>query len=159
MSVANRGKKKWNSKIYQSPSELKVESAEADLSQASFDKLDIPGFQNIIVLVLVMILVGVGVYAVSGFVQDAKERQALTQCRYCLVAAKKVVLEDYAMEQDIADEKKADVYEQIQQLSGEDGTVVSLKVKKSEITRLVYKASNGLKVVYQDGEYTVMPGS
>lgn len=111
----------------------------------------------IVVLVILGILAAIMVPALTGWIDKAKNQDAILECRAVVVAAQGKVAEEYGKNSgaDIGDiMKNASTKEEVLELSGVKGEIVSTRIKKIElgdsfnILELSYLSSKGVNVVY-----------
>lgn len=111
----------------------------------------------IVVVVILAVLMAVAVPSVLKYIDTAQEAPALTEAHAIVTAAQKKVIEKYSQTRDenvILDDNDN---KWIEEFVGEGGTVQgSITVTNKEVTRLLYQASNGLLVLYENQEYKIL---
>lgn len=115
----------------------------------------------IVVLVILGILAAIMVPSLIGWIDKAKNQDAILECRNVVLAAQGRVAELYA-EKSVEDGEMANLVnsaenkEKILSLAGVDGTKANIKPRSIEIdsmtlTNLTYVTENGIRVVYKRG--------
>lgn len=111
----------------------------------------------IVVVVILAVLMAVAVPSVLKYVNVSQEAPALTEARAIVSAAQKRVVDKYA--QDRSDDIVLDASDNtwIEEFVDEGGSIQgTITLTNKEITRLLYKASNGLYVLYENQMMTII---
>lgn len=115
----------------------------------------------IVVLVILGILAAIMVPALTGWIDKARNQDAILECRAVVVAAQGKVAEEYGKNSgaDIGDiMKNASTKEEILELSGVKGEITSTRIRAIDlgssinVSYLSYVSSKGVNVVYDIGE-------
>lgn len=112
----------------------------------------------IVVLVILGILAAIMVPAMLGWIDKAKNQDAILECRNVVMAAQGQVAEIYAQGQtdDIKLKEvlqKSETLKKIMELAGSRGAVYNtIKIENSTITYLEYRTEKDIEVIY-DREY------
>lgn len=111
----------------------------------------------IVVIVILAVLMAVAVPSVLKYINVAQEAPALTEAHAIVTAAQKRVIEKYSQnrtEKIVLDQSDNKM---IEDFVNEGGTIQdAITITNNEITRLFYKASNGLYVLYENQKYTIL---
>ncbi len=113
----------------------------------------------IVVLVILAILATLLVPALTGYIDKAKEKTVVAECRSCVTAAQTLASESYAVTgTGTAD---ADAVETLAEVPGEVGTIT---ITNGKVMGLVYTATDGKVCTYAKdvngvSTYTVSAGS
>lgn len=110
----------------------------------------------IVVVVILAVLMAVAVPSVLKYLNTAQEAPALTECHAIVTAAQKRVIEKYSQNHD--DEITLDEADNqwIEDFVDKGGSILETDVKNKEVTKILYKASNGLLVLYENNEYKII---
>ena len=111
----------------------------------------------IVVVVILAVLMAVAVPSLLKYLDTAQEAPALTETHAIVTAAQKRVIEKYSQTKDENTILTANDNKWIEDFVNEGGTIYgSVTVTNKEVTRLIYHASNGLYVKYENQEYKVL---
>lgn len=114
----------------------------------------------IVVVVILAVLLAVAVPSVLKYINTADEAPALTECHAIVTASHKKVIDNYSKSREDIHSLSSDDIKWIEDFVNEGGTIQgSIIVKKNEVTRLIYLASNGLYVLYdknKNPEYSII---
>lgn len=111
----------------------------------------------IVVLVILGILAAIMIPAMTGWIDKARNQDAILECRAVVVAAQGQVAEEYAKNSAIDIQKIMNGHETkeaVLKLSGVAGNIVSTRIGKIEIPKsltiekLSYTSSKGINVIY-----------
>ncbi len=97
----------------------------------------------IVVLVILAILATLLVPALTGYIDKAKEKTIVAECRSCVTAAQTLASESYA----ISGKGEADTTA-VKTLAEVPGTVDSVTIDAGKVTGLVYTATDGKVCTY-----------
>lgn len=113
----------------------------------------------IVVVVILAVLMAVAVPSLLKYLDTAQEAPALTETHAIVTAAQKRVIEKYSQTKDENISLNATDNKWIEDFVDEGGEIQgSVTVTNKEIARLLYKASNGLYVLYENQEYKIVSG-
>ncbi len=102
----------------------------------------------IVVLVILAILATLLVPALTGYIDKAKEKTVVAECRSCVTAAQTLLSEQYAIVGSTAD-VNTDAYKtQIKTLAEVPGTIGEITCTSGMVTGLVYTATDGKVCTY-----------
>lgn len=111
----------------------------------------------IVVVVILAVLMAVAVPSLLKYLDTAQEAPALTETHAIVTAAQKRVIEKYSQTKDENIFLNTTDNKWIEDFVNEGGKIQgSVTVTNKEITRLLYKASNGLYVLYENQEYKIV---
>lgn len=111
----------------------------------------------IVVVVILAVLMAVAVPSVLKYIDTAQEAPALTETHAIVTAAQKKVIEKYSQTKNENISLSASDNQWIEDFVGEGGTIYGdVTVTNKEVTRLLYHASNGLYVLYENQEYKII---
>lgn len=115
----------------------------------------------IVVIVILAVLMAVAVPTVLKYIDSAKEAPALTECYAYVTASQKRVIDKYAQNRNDNIYLNDDDKIWIDNFVDVDNGVIqgNVSVKNNEVIRLLYKASNGLYVLFdksKDPEYSIV---
>lgn len=111
----------------------------------------------IVVVVILAVLMAVAVPSLLKYLDTAQEAPALTETHAIVTAAQKRVIEKYSQTKDENTILTATDNKWIEDFVNEGGKIYgSVTVTNKEVTRLIYHASNGLYVKYENQEYKVL---
>ncbi|NCC43659.1 MAG: type II secretion system protein, partial [Clostridia bacterium] len=109
----------------------------------------------IVVLVILAILAAILVPALTGYIDKAREKTAISQCRACVQAAQTLASERHTSSSplSLAD---ADQILTLAEVKGQ-GEITTLTINKdsSAVDKLVWKAANGIVVTYENKQYVI----
>lgn len=116
----------------------------------------------IVVLVILGILIALLVPALTGYIDKAREKSALAECRQCVHATQTLASEKYG--QGIMMEFNDNVKKEIQDLAevspeGAKGIQELTWNDRAKVTRLVYVSDNDITVRYENGVYSISRNS
>lgn len=111
----------------------------------------------IVVVVILAVLMAVAVPSLLKYLDTAQEAPALTETHAIVTAAQKRVIEKYSQTKDENTILTATDNKWIEDFVNEGGKIYgSVTVTNKEVTKLIYHASNGLYVKYENQEYKVL---
>lgn len=115
----------------------------------------------IVVLVILGILAAILIPSLTGWIDKARQASAITECRYCVVAAQSVSDEYYGKNITLEDEKTSSsepvgLLTEIETLAESKGKIQHVTFSKAIVTELLYKAANGTLVKFDGTNYTVV---
>lgn len=109
----------------------------------------------IVVLVILAILAALLIPALTGYIDKAKEKSAVAECRQVVMAAQTLLDEDYANNKagnGFADDKNTDgkqfTKEETKKLADVTGDIGDVTTDGKKITKIVYTAKSGKKCTY-----------
>ncbi len=120
----------------------------------------------IVVLVILAILASAMIPSLTGYIDKAKQKTAITEARSVLTAAQTLVSEEYAAtERDengeiivgiIAPDSsfKAKILK-LADITSSKSSIKSITVEKGKVTAMKYITSTGMSVNYTGGKFTV----
>ena len=113
----------------------------------------------IVVLVVIAILAAILIPALTGWIDKAADGQSIMEARHCLVAAESIAVKRYAVGSAYAlSADKADTMKLAGSLYGGDLQTMNFDATANPVY-MVYRASNGRVVTYQNGVYSISDGS
>ena len=111
----------------------------------------------IVVLVILAILAALLIPSLTGYINKAKERNVIAECRQVVMAAQTLLDEDYPNSKaDITapdDSYKHFKNSEITKLAEVKGTIVSVTAAKGKITNVVYKSTSDKQCTYNGTDY------
>lgn len=111
----------------------------------------------IVVVVILAVLMAVAVPSILKYVNTAQEAPALTETRAIVSAAQKRVVDKYAQDRSDDMTLNADDNLWIEEFVDEGGSIQgTVTLTDKEVSRLLYKASNGLYVLYENQTMTIV---
>lgn len=112
----------------------------------------------IVVVVILTVLMAVAVPTVLSYIDTANEAPALAECRAIITATQKRVVDKYAQTRNENISINSDDIEWIEKFVDDvTGQIQgSVTIKNKEVKRLLYKASNGLYVLYDNQTFTIV---
>jgi len=117
-----------------------------------------PGFtlvEVIVVLVILAVLAAILIPSLVGYIDKARERSAIYECRSLVLAAQTIASEQYAADP-LTDETVPGVFPDIISLAEFSGTLTTVQLDDRSIVRkLICTASNGITVTYENGIYYI----
>ena len=119
----------------------------------------------IVILVILAILAAAMIPALTGYIDKAKQKTAITEARSVLTAAQTLVSEQYALEEPDEngeiivgiitpdDSLKANILK-LADISSSKASIQSITVEKGKVTAMKYITSTGRTVNFKDGKFT-----
>lgn len=110
----------------------------------------------IVVLVILAILAALLIPSLTGYIDQAREKQAIIECRAVVQAAQTIVVQDYYVTNTAfeLDEAARTEILTLAEVRGQSLPVVTVD-GTGQITAVLYQSSSGLFVTYQDKTYTI----
>lgn len=110
----------------------------------------------IVVLVILAILIALLVPALTGYIDKARKKAKLLECRQCVVAAQTMLSEMYGatngITNDVLGTQLNGEKDTIKKLAEVPGTITKIVTKEpAVVSKLTYQATNGLNVIYEKG--------
>ncbi len=107
----------------------------------------------IVVLVILAILAAIMIPSMLGWIDKAREKQIILQARSAYIAAQTVIMEDYAMGEELEEELTDDQILRAEELAKLEGTIESgtIDTDSGGIIDFVYSQGN-YKAVYHENE-------
>lgn len=111
----------------------------------------------IVVIVILAVLMAVAVPSVLKYINVAQEAPALTEAHAIVTAAQKRVIEKYSQNRTSEVSLDSDDNNWIEKFVDKGGTIQGdVVLSNNEVSSLLYKASNGLYVLYENQKYTIV---
>lgn len=111
----------------------------------------------IVVVVILAVLMAVAVPSVLKYIDTAQEAPALTEAHAIVTAAQKKVIEKYSQTRNENVDLDDNDNQWIEEFVDEGGKIQgSISVSNKSVTKLLYLASNGLYVLYENQEYKIV---
>lgn len=114
----------------------------------------------IVVLVILAILAALLVPALTKYIDKAKDKNAIAECRQVVMAAQTLLDEDYANNKagtDFAADNNGDgkqfTKQNTKDMAEVKGEIVSVEAEDGKVTKVVYKSTNGKQCTYENGAY------
>lgn len=102
----------------------------------------------IVVLVILAILAAILIPSMVGWIDEASQKQYVTECRTCVLAAQTRLSENYGTSGSTATLSSTDNYKEVMDLAKMPGTITNITWDaKKTITHLVYKSKDGKTTV------------
>ncbi len=100
----------------------------------------------IVVLVILAILAATLIPALTGYIDKANEKSAISECRSCVMAAQTLATEEYAMGNKPATLDSAKILA-LADITG-DKASATVTLVNGKVTKLVYKSQKGISANY-----------
>lgn len=111
----------------------------------------------IVVIVILAVLMAVAVPSVLKYINVAQEAPALTEAHAIVTAAQKRVIEKYMQNRTNEFSLDSDDNKWIEEFIDKGGTIQGdVVLANNEVSSLLYKASNGLYVLFENQKYTIV---
>ncbi|NCB92793.1 MAG: type II secretion system protein [Clostridia bacterium] len=109
----------------------------------------------IVVLVILAILAAILVPALTGYIDKAREKTAVSQCRACVVAAQTLASERHGTEEVLTLSEDSEAILSLAEMTGQ-GEIKILNLTDGDvINKLVWESSSEIIVTYENKTYTI----
>lgn len=145
-------------KLMQTARKAQIKQKESKKTVKGFTLVEL-----IVVLVILAILAATLIPALTGYIDKANQKAAISECRSCVSAAQTLASERYATGGAASvkldtDETKEFSLSGVKTLAEVKGSIESIGFENGKVKTLVYKSANGITITYDITEaqlYTV----